>query len=431
MVLAWNKNYGESIEIYREVLGEEPGFREARLGLARTLGWAGRYDEAIEEYKSLLAARPGDSEAGVGMARVLAWKRDYDASKDAYMSVLKKDPGNKEALLGLATTLWWKGDLGSALGKAGEVIALDPENAGARALEKRIRRSRGPLLSFYYTDSSDSDGNDLRIYKTHAFFAAGRGLRFDLDYSVFKADRLEDEARANILTGGLSYRLNKLTTFRTRLAFVNTDASSDSTSHMAGGISLRRVINKKLRGGLSYSHSPLLDTAQLIRNNIRVDDFSASLYYDAGFASFAGVASYGSYSDGNSRNGFSLDIRRASRYFGKNPVLFGGYRLNYRAFEKDLNTGYFDPGNFISNTLYLEVKGNAYNGRLEYRAEAEAGLQNYNAKSEYLSRFYLQAIAHLTDNINVDLSYKFSRSAIESTSGFRYEEYKLGINYLF
>ncbi len=430
-LLAWNKEYGESIGLYREALKEAPQNRGARLGLARTLGWAGRRGKSIEEYKKILEIDPSDREAGVGLARVLAWEGDYDGSIAVYKGILAEDPENTDALVGLANVLWWKGQTSEALDKTREALAIDPENTGAKGLEKRLRNATGPLLSFYYTDADDSDSNHLRVYKAHAFFTGGSKFKFDLDYSLFDADRFDDRARAKVLTGGLTYRFNKSTTLKTRLASVSIDAPSNPTSHMAGGISVRKVFTKRLRAGLSYSHSPLLDTAQLIRNNIRVDGFSAHLAYDAGFAAFGAAATYGDYSDGNSMHGFALDAHRSFDYFDKFLMLTGGYRFDYRAFDKDLNSGYFDPGNFVSNTLYLEVKGDAYNGRLEYRGEAEAGLQSYNSKSEYLSRFYIQGVLHITDNINVDLSYKFSRSALESTSGFRYEEYKLGINYLF
>lgn len=430
--LARSKRYGESIGLYREALEEAPQNRGARIGLARTLGWAGRYGESIEEYKKVLDRNPSDREAGAGLAKVLAWKGDYDGSIAVYKGILAEDPGNTGATLGLATVLWWKGETREALKKTRQIRSIDPSNREAKGLEKRLRSARGPKVSFYYTDADDSDSNHLKVFKTHAFFTGGHKLKFDLDYSVFEADRFDDRSRAKVLTGGLTSRgLDKKTTLKARLALVSIDTPSNPTSHMAGGLSVRRVFTKRLRAGLSYSHSPLLDTAQLIRNNIRVDGFSAHLAYDAGFAAFGAAASYGDYSDGNSRQGFSLKVHRLLRYFGKNPALTGGYRLDYRAFDKDLNSGYFDPGNFISNTLYLEVKGKVFNGRLEYRGEAEAGLQSYSSKSEYLSRFYIQAIAHITDNINVDLSYKFSRSALESTSGFRYESYKLGINYLF
>jgi len=431
-LFAWAKDYERSLGLYDRVLGLEPENRAALVGKAQVLAWAGRRDEALGLYRRILARDPYDREARLGLARLLAWQKNYRGSVAEYRKVLEKDPADREAMLGVATTLWWEGDFGAALTATRRLLAINPEDSEARTLEGRIRKARGPALDLEYIDANDSDDNDLRIFHFKGYYAPSKTLRFDGAFSLFEARRFDVKAKARVFGTSSTWRADADTTLRARLSIVAIDSPSRSTTNLNGGLSVRRVFGGRLRTGLSWNRYTLLDTAALIRNNIRVHEFSASAAYDVPYYfTAAGGISYGDYSDGNSVKGFFLDLHREFQYFKRGPSVRAGYRLDYRDFRKDLTSGYFDPSDFTSDIIYAVVHGDAAGGRLEYEAGGEIGWQHYNSKSEYTSAYHVRALYHLNRDISLRAGYRYSRSALESAAGFRYEEFRLGITYLF
>jgi cellulose synthase operon protein C len=64
---------------YEAVLGQDPGSRKARIGLARILGARKETSpDAIAQYQAVLARSPADAEAHRGLARAYAWNGDAD-----------------------------------------------------------------------------------------------------------------------------------------------------------------------------------------------------------------------------------------------------------------------------------------------------------------------------------------------------------------
>jgi len=427
--LGWGKDYDGAIDAYGAVLREYPSMTEARKGLASVLGWKGSYDEAITEYKKILEQNPADSSARLGLARVLAWKGDYKGSVAVYREVLSSETSNQEARIGLGRTLWWSGDRGGAYKELGEVLDAEPDNSEARALRQKIRLATGPQLSLDFIVSDDSDSNHLEIYRAGGYYSPVKGLKLNLVFSQFEASRFSDRARAKSLGLRGSYRLAKKTTLSSRIAWLSLDTPSNPTSELTGGLSVRQVLPGGFRAGAGVSHYVLLDTAQLIRNNIRVDEFSAYLAGKVYTVDFTTGIRYGDYSDGNNRKDFFIDISRSFEYYG--IVFTGGYRLDYRDFSENLNSGYFDPADFFSHIFYGRARGSLYGGRIEYDAYAGGGVQSFNTTSESTTEFYLDVKGHLTKHLIIRGRAKYARSALASASGFRYEEYRAGLDYLF
>ncbi|MFQ5480620.1 MAG: tetratricopeptide repeat protein [Thermodesulfobacteriota bacterium] len=427
--LSWAKEYEQAIALYREVLVEYPELLSARKGLAAVLGWKGSYDEAIAEYKKVLKQNPGDTGARLGLARTLGWKGDYDGAIALYREVLGEDGTNTEARLGLGRTLWWSGDRKGAEKETRRVLAGEPENKEALDLDKKIRIQRGPKLSLDFIVSDDSDDNHLEIYRAGLYYSPLSRLELNLGGTQFEASRFNDRARAKSLWLRSAYKFSKKTSLRTRVALLSLDTPDNPTTEMTWGVSGRRVFSENFRGGLGYSHYVLLDTAQLIRNDIRVDDFSAYITGKLRFFDVTLGAGYGDYSDGNTRIGFFADISRSETYYG---VLFTlGYRPEYRDFTKNLNSGYFDPSGYMAHTFYGRARGSIFDRRLEYDALAAGGVQSFSAKTESTMKFSLDVKWHITDNLTVRGGAKYARSALASASGFEYEEYKAGLDYQF
>lgn len=427
--LAWSKDYDGAVATYRGVLEDHPELSGARKGYAAVLGWKGLYDEAIEEYQKVLEQRPGDTEARMGMARTLAWKGDFSESIALYRDVLREDETNNAARMELGRTLWWSGDRRAAEKEVAVLLEAEPPVSGAHDLDKKIRRQKGPRLSLDFKISDDSDSNHLETYSGGVYYSPLSGLGLTLGFSQYEASRYDDRATAKSLWLRGSYRYSKKTTIRSRVAFLSLDSPVNPTSEMTWGASVRRTLSRDYRAGLGYSHYVLLDTAQLIRNDIRVDDFYAHLTGDLGYVEATVGASYGDYSDGNTRLGAFLDISRNFEYHG---VLFTpGYRLDFRDFSKDLNSGYFDPSGFLSHTVYVRARGSIYSERVEYDALAAGGVQTFGGKTESTTKFSLDIKGHVTEHLTLRGGARYSRSALASASGFRYEEYKAGLDYQF
>ncbi|MFQ5427804.1 MAG: tetratricopeptide repeat protein [Thermodesulfobacteriota bacterium] len=427
--LAWSKDYDGAICLYRAVLRDNPDMVDTRKGYAAVLGWKGLYEESIKEYKKVLNQRPGDTEATMGLARTLAWKGDYRESIALYREVLNKDSTNNMARLELGRVLWWSGERRAAEAEVQEILEAEPQNSGAKILDKKIRHQKGPRLSLDFSVSDDSDDNHLEKFSGAIYYSPLSGLGLTLGFSHFDASRLEKSASAESLWLRSVYKFSKKSTIKSRVAYLSLDSPGNPTSEMTWGLSLRRKLPRDFRAGLGYSHYVLLDTAQLIGNDIRVDDFYAHVSGNLKYVDAAAGVGYGSYSDGNTRQSFFLDISRGAEYHG---VLFTpGYRLDYRDFSKDLNSGYFDPAGFLAHSVYGRLRGAIYDGRIEYDALAAAGLQAFGGKTESTTKLSLEIKGHVTEKLTLRGGAKYSRSALASASGFRYEEYKAGLDYQF
>jgi len=427
--LAFGKDYDGAVSLYRVVLKDFPEMRSARKGLASVLGWKGLYNEAVSEYREVLKQHPSDVEAKMGLARTLAWKGNYKESISLYREVVSDDAANVAARFELGRTLWWSGDRRGADREIKEVIKAEPKNSDALELHEKIRRARGPKLSLDFIVSEDSDNNHLEIYRGGLYYSPVSWLGLNLGYSQFEASRRSDRSRAKSLWLRNTYKLSKKTSFRSRVALLSIDTPSNSTTEMTWGVSARRRLGRGFKAGLGYSHYVLLDTAQLIRNDVRVDDFSA--YVSGNIRSFDVTVggSYGDYSDGNTRQGYFLDLSRSATYYG---VLFTlGYRPEYRDFTRNLNSGYFDPSGFLAHTFYGRARGALYGGRLEYDALAAGGVQSFSGKTESTTKLSLDVKWHVTGHLVIRGGAKYARSALASAAGFKYEEYKAGLDYNF
>jgi tetratricopeptide (TPR) repeat protein len=427
--LAWAHEYERAIELYREVLSARPGMSSARKGLARTLSWKGLYGEAISEYAKVLEQDPIDTEARLGLARTLAWKGEYRTAIGVYRKILSAEPSNEEARLGLGRTLWWMGDREGAARELDAVIEQNPQSDDALAIRHKIRLDTGPLLSLDFVVSDDSDSSHLEIYSAGLYYSPVRELKLNLVFSQFEASRLASRARARSAGLRVRYRFLEKNTVTLRSSFLSLDTPGNPTSEFTGGVSFRRELAGGFRTGAGFSRYVLLDTVQLIENDVRVDEFFAYLSGQVMGLDMTTGIKYAEYSDDNRRRDFFLDLSRSHEFRG--VLLTLGYRLDYRDFAHDRNSGYFDPSDFFAHTFYGRARGVLYGGRIEYDALAAGGLQSFNTTTESATKFSLLVKGHVTDRLTIRGGAKYARTALSSATGFRYEEYRAGLDYLF
>ena len=84
--------YDRALEVYGQVLAQDPGSLRAGLGLAETLGWLGRYKQALDQCRDLLAAHPDSRNARILYARILSWSGDLEGAIGQYQHILGESP---------------------------------------------------------------------------------------------------------------------------------------------------------------------------------------------------------------------------------------------------------------------------------------------------------------------------------------------------
>lgn len=120
--------YEEAIELYQEILKEEPENYEAIIEVAQVYGWKGEYDKSLEYYDKLLGRNRRDYDALLGKAQVLSWKGEYGKAEDLYARVIEKVPSYFDAHLGLVNVYLWSGKYNKALSFLEKLEREDPED---------------------------------------------------------------------------------------------------------------------------------------------------------------------------------------------------------------------------------------------------------------------------------------------------------------
>lgn len=425
--LAKAGEHDRALAIIEKFLAQNPANTEAQLLYARTLSWKGDYEKAIVVYGEVIEREPQNAEALAGYARVLSWKGEYERSVEAYRRSLDIEP-SVDARSGLARTLWWKGDADEALKELSTILAKEPGNAEALALEKRLRQDKGPFARAVYLNGSDSDSNRIESYQASFIDTFGLpGHRFEFGYKRFETSLPGTSAAASFIDLKDSIKVMGRAVLTPRISLVSLDSSTDDTVYLTEGLSLNMPLAKGTAITGAYSRYPLVDTARLIENNIRVREAALALTHEAGRATVSASALSASYSDGNSR--YDLAAGLAVSLF-KEPAVVIGAVSEYRDFSERMANGYFNPPNIFSNSVYLDASGRVWQ-KFIYRAKAALGTQSFEGKTEYATSFQAGLEWEASRDLSLEAGYKFSRSALESASGFRYEEFRAGVNYLF
>ncbi len=427
----WSGRYDIAEAIYGEILKKEPESKRARLGLAQIYSWSGRHAQSLQEYARVLKLQPGNPSALLGQARVKSWMGDYDGAIKGFSALLKIDPDNNEAREAKARTLWWQGKHASSIKELERILEKKPDNKEIKRLKRRVEWDAGPTLSVKGSQSSDSDSNEINSLKAIVYINHNTAGKLHFEFTRYNVSRKKDKGHATVLTIRNSTRVTGKLKIKPTISLINSKSGPASNSYMTVGVRAEVKINKRLRGTISARRSPYLDTAQLIRNNIRVTSYSGTLSYDIKKrTTLSASAGFNDYSDSNTS--YTLRGNLAHTVF-KEPdyTITAGYIPEYREFSKTTSSGYYNPPRLFSNDLYLNIKGLLYNDDLVYNATITAGLQNSSTKTEYTGALRIGATYYIKENFNVEAEAKWSKSALETSTGYRSETYKAGLNYLF
>lgn len=183
MALNWGGRHAEADTAYLAML-EDAGDRrnEVLLGLGKVKAWQGDYPSAEKYYMQVLQTDPGDVDGQIGLAEVTNWEGKNHSATVMFEGVLSSDRTNPEATVGLAWALHWTGETGAAIRLLDQSPPANSDAAIARAAIANDRTAHGSLTWSHRDNTTDGERDLLRAvaygwsrYNTQVGFEAAGG----------------------------------------------------------------------------------------------------------------------------------------------------------------------------------------------------------------------------------------------------------------
>jgi tetratricopeptide (TPR) repeat protein len=114
---------------YEQALADEPGNRDALLGLAAIETRSARFESAEAHYQRLLQVDPRDAHAQAGLLALRSTRLDPLAAESRVKSMLAQEPGSHVLNFALGNQLAQQGRWAEAQQEYFKAFAGDPENA--------------------------------------------------------------------------------------------------------------------------------------------------------------------------------------------------------------------------------------------------------------------------------------------------------------
>jgi tetratricopeptide (TPR) repeat protein len=412
ILAAWDGQLDSSLALLQDAREIEPMEPDVRLWQAKVLTWQGRYKPALALYDSLVNENRRSRDARLGQAQALAWSGQNDEADRGYRWLLDANPEDTEALYGLAQLRLWQGRPGDADRYISTALQVAPLDRPARELQNQIRALRRPRLEFSLGLSHDSDKNTAWWQTLGTSAAIGQGLRgfgsvgaYEASDPAQKGTRLSAEMGATWNGGNASLTAaigaRKLSSeFGLDRSLGTWRASASYRAAPTAGV------------GIGYTHYSFDETAELLGNDIDIDELSADADIELRPNLTLGAgAGLGLISDNNRRK--SLALALMERLVPRLSLgLFGrGVWYDFHG------AGYFSPDQFLLG----EARG-AYTqalGRWEGKLSTGVGAQQSGGGAGVDGEWHFDLrFARRWGTINeVALSAAISNNALSSTSG--------------
>lgn len=460
---ALHKKLGElyvSTEAYAEAAPEllaelklDPGMPDKdKVQIATYVSWAGRNDDAIAVLRGVIAHDPANVPAHLALARVLSWKGAINESIAEADKVLVGDPGSREALLIKANALRWKGKNREAAAIYRDLIGVkddfDPRlgltwallNSRDRAAAVQSRKLLKPefpyqlrevpaldaafesqfdnTLSARESYYHDSDSNDVTRYAVDY----SRRLRlFDLSLGYQRTQARSVTLKDHVDSAFLGVSAPAADWLRLG-AGAGVHAEDGAASHRLASWRATADMNfGQTYAGVAVSEDPMLDTAQLIANGIRVltAGGSATVFLAERVPLYGGY-SRREYSDHNYSDDYT--ISPAFIVLKEKPSLRLGYRYRYLYYQRQSGGGYFDPSHYAAHQGFLSVGHEQ--GRFAISAEGFGGHQIFDRygipDSSWFTGIAGRVGWKLRKNLAAEGSGEFGNYAVGNATGFKY-----------
>lgn len=112
--LAWNHSHKEAIQVFQEILQNNPTDLDARLGLAYTYAWSKAYSQALRNFRLVLVQESENPEALKGMAYTALWSGQYEKALRAFGQLPNSMQESEEIVQARGFTYVHLGKLSSA-----------------------------------------------------------------------------------------------------------------------------------------------------------------------------------------------------------------------------------------------------------------------------------------------------------------------------
>lgn len=424
---------------------------EDRLHMATVMSWAGMLKESRHELEAILQESPRETATRIQLARVLNWQGEVDESLKQIEIVLSYDPDNREALFVKANDLRRTGQYRKSEELYAKLLTQKDDNEGRDSLTyshissgNRVETDRSIALLSPRSPEQEISYAELVDARYQAFApSVYTGIVYYSDSDHNHVTR--SPAGGTVWFGNWKTALDYLhivATDPTRTAGTNVLALSTYSrmpfhGGVGGGVGLAddahivtgngRADIDFLRGsaGMSISREVLTDTAEVIDNRIRVLNVNGSIVQNlTDRIAVAGSYSHREYSDSNGADDIQLSASYRLIY---TPALTVGYRFRYLNFRRQSFSGYFDPNNYFSNALFVNISYEDVHGIYGF-AEPYGGYQDFKRYGLSNNSFFGGASAllgyHFTKHFAAELNAEGGNNAAATANGFTY--YQIG-----
>lgn len=415
--LSWADRLRESEDELNQLLAQDPKNIAARTHLARVLSWSGELSDAIRQADLVLRDAPDHKEALLVKADALQWQGRYSEAIPIYEKIIARD-GDFDARVGLARSKLAVGDRTAAVEN---LEALKPANARQKRelakLSDAIDLETRPSVETRYNFYQDSDKNRYNRYSLSGNFSA-ENQRYGL---IYRHTDTSDPSRDNRAEDLLFKVYSRLTdTFAAGAGIGFTQLGDGHTSNFPTG-HLR--VDAKLFGGTAganVTREVLSDTAELIENRIRMTVVGLYLSHPVTERfSLYGNYNYKSFSDSNHANELQL-VSQYAVYLAPRIVI--GHRFRLLDFQKQSQSGYFDPNNYLANRAFSSIY---YENRIFYTyLEGYVGYETFRRNGFTTNNLIHGGSGSLgvkpTTNLAIEVNAEGGNFAAASVSGFSY-----------
>ncbi|ODA43317.1 TPR domain protein [Thermodesulfovibrio sp. N1] len=425
--ISWGGKLNEAEEILIDVLKKDPQNRRANLQLARVISWQGRQIKALSIVEEILKKDSTDEEALLVKANALRFIGRPDKALEIYDQILAKRE-DFDVRLGKAYA-YANLRIPSKLEENAKILKpIYPyQEKDIKDLEAYRKSLFNPSVLAVFSYFHDTDQNEVYTYRL-SFETYFKNLRISGNYFYRKG--LDDFRKA--YSDELNFEIGKRL-INSVWSYVNLGVyqNKGEKSFFTGGGGLNLLFGKGITG-ISFNKSVITDTAELMKNNIKVltvNYFLEQVITD--HLSLYTNYNHRWYSDDNQSNFFQASFRYKIKF--ANPMLSFGYRVVYLDFKKQMRNGYFDPDNFWSNQLFLTVYYET--PKIYLYLEPFIGNQTftrYDVSSNDKAYGGTGTVGiKLKQNLSLEVSLEGGNYAAGTASGWKYYQTGLLLKYVF